>query len=132
MHFQKSNVIRVSVEIPHFFHLIVIVHPNPHVVARGQEPLLTGNKLGTSHRKFAQFERLYATSTLVIPNQHISGIQRGQRPTLARVDIDTLHTLRTGGKFLFDIEPEWLNTKTSSSTTTTTKTINITTNDTQN
>jgi len=74
------NIIGVRLKILNFLHGIVIVNPQSHIIARGDEPLLAGDKLGTSHGEFGHLKRLDVRSGLVIPNGDIARVEGGEGP----------------------------------------------------
>lgn len=44
-----SDVIGMSLKVLNFLHGVVVVHSNPHIVARADDPLLAGDEFGTSN-----------------------------------------------------------------------------------
>ena len=59
MHFNKSNIIRVSIPLLDFFLSVIIVYAEFHVVSGCDKPLLSGNKFRASHGSFAELKTFH-------------------------------------------------------------------------
>lgn len=103
-----ADVVGVRLELPHLLHGVVVVHPQPHVVGGGEEPLLPGDELGASDGQLRKLEGFDARARLVVPDHDDAGVEGGQCPWFRRVDVDGFHPLGGGRKLLLDVEAERL------------------------
>mmetsp|Transcript_23077 Transcript_23077/g.35642 ORF Transcript_23077/g.35642 Transcript_23077/m.35642 type:complete len:215 (+) Transcript_23077:2412-3056(+) len=88
-----SDVIGMSLKVLNFLHGVVVVHSDPHIVTRADDPLLAGDEFGTSYWQFGHLEGLDVGSRLIVPNGHVARVQCGEGPRFGGVNIHGFDTL---------------------------------------
>mmetsp|Transcript_24115 Transcript_24115/g.50481 ORF Transcript_24115/g.50481 Transcript_24115/m.50481 type:complete len:234 (-) Transcript_24115:91-792(-) len=103
MDLHVTDIITVRLEVLDLLHRVVIVHPQSHVVAGGDEPLFARDEFGASYREFGYLECLDIGSGFVIPDGDISGVEGGEGPGFGGVDVHGFDAFGGHGELLFNV-----------------------------
>ena len=70
----------MCLKVLNFFHGIVIVDSQSHIIRGGHEPLFAGDEFGTSDGEFGDLKGFDVGSGFVIPDGDIAGVEGGEGP----------------------------------------------------
>ena len=72
VHLHISDVVGMSLKVLDFLHGVVVINPDPHVIARADNPLFASDEFGTADWQFGHLEGLDVGSRLVVPDGHVA------------------------------------------------------------
>lgn len=88
-----SDVIGVSLEVLNFLHGVVIVHTDPHIITRADDPLLARDEFGASDWQLGHLKRLDVGSRFIVPYGYVARVKCRKGPCFGGVDVHGLDTL---------------------------------------
>lgn len=80
MHLHIPDVIPMRFKVLNLLHSVVIVHPDPHIVTRGHEPLFAGDEFGAADGEFGHLEGFDVGAAFVVPDGDVAGVEGGEGP----------------------------------------------------
>ncbi len=89
-----ANVVGMRLKVFDFFHGVVIINPETHIVGRRHKPLFPRDKFGASDGEFGNFKCLDVGSGFIVPNGNIARVESGEGPCFGGVDVNGFDAFR--------------------------------------
>ncbi len=103
MDLDVANIVGMRLKVFDFFHGVVIVNPETHIVGRRHKPLFPRDKFGASDGEFGNLKRLYVGAGFIVPNGNIARVESGEGPGFGGVDVNGFDAFRAYRKLLLDV-----------------------------
>ena len=107
MHFNITNVIRMSLPLANFLHRIIVEDRHLHIIRTGDDPLFPHYKLCTPNRRLTDFETLDQGIIRVVPDENLAVVERAETPRMLRGEhVHRFHPLTSSAKLLLHFQAQ--------------------------